>query len=79
VGVISSSIISQKSFDGVGPTVAAESRVALGDHGLSIYGNCRGSLIVNQADSNSSGPTRSLDPRSGRCPVSRMLFFPFTK
>lgn len=47
-GQLTSLIDSRKSFDGVGPTVAAESRI--GDGGLAIYGNGRASLVFGNMD-----------------------------
>jgi hypothetical protein len=51
-GVINSIIDSRSTFDGVGPTVAAESRVPVGDGGFSLYGNGRASLIFGDAKQN---------------------------
>lgn len=49
-GLLTSLVDSRKSFDGVGPTVAAESRVGIGDGGLAIYGNGRASLVFGNMD-----------------------------
>lgn len=49
---LTSLINSRKTFDGVGPTVAAETRVALGDGGLSMYGNGRASIVFGTANQN---------------------------
>jgi hypothetical protein len=49
-GVVNSIIDSRSSFDGVGPTVGAESRVPVGDQGFSLYGNGRASVIFGDSN-----------------------------
>lgn len=51
-GQLTSIINSRKHFDGVGPTVGAETRVGIGDGGLSAYGNGRASIVFGDSDQN---------------------------
>jgi hypothetical protein len=41
---------SNHSFDGVGPTIALETRCFLGSSGLALYGSARGSVVFGSAD-----------------------------
>jgi hypothetical protein len=43
-------LLSNRSFEGIGPTVALEARRPFGGSGLALYGSARGSVVIGGAD-----------------------------
>ncbi|MFO0843410.1 MAG: Lpg1974 family pore-forming outer membrane protein [Gemmataceae bacterium] len=50
------SLLSRHTFEGAGPVIAGEARRMIGDTGLALYGNARGSLLFGTANQSAAIP-----------------------
>jgi hypothetical protein len=70
-----SALLSGHSFDGVGPTLAVETRRFLGSSGLALYGSARGSVVFGSANQQAVIPvsdTFAADHRDRVMPIGEL-------